>query len=406
MNLTKGRMTMKYLGLSEKDYNHLISASANELIGISKSTIGLSDFGDNAWEKRFYNKIEDLDDAKLHPLAKFSAKIHALVSLNNRLLVTDRLKKEPKIADETINQPILITGMPRTGTTLTHEILARDSKFRALINSDAMFPTSEPFRYNNTTINSNEFSKKYFELNHELSPKNKAMHEIDWNLPTESKFAMTAAFPDFNFSNIDYNSWKKEITNDFKYYYNWHKITLQILQSGHPSKRWIISDARNLYFLDILLQYYPDIKIIHLHRDPLKSIPSILNYYREAHLAIKKTDEEIQKSVFGVIRQCESSLKSVIDSRASGFIPEKQITDIHFDMLMTDPKKAIHDAYQNLDLDFPTNFGNEIKDYLFKKPRYRHGKYSYNMSDYDFSDSDIRDVFRFYTDYYDITLNV
>jgi hypothetical protein len=98
----------------------------------------------------------------------------------------------------------------------------------------------------------------------------------------------------------------------------------------------------------------------------------------------------------------EMGSKKLIHDRARGNIPENKIADIQFLELMEDPIRAIQKAYEHLDLDFHEGLADKITAYLAEKPRYINGRHNYNPKDYGLAAGEIRERFKFYTDYYNI----
>ena len=66
--------------------------------------------------------------------------------LSNRLRIEWYRKRHPAIAEQPVPDPLFVTGLPRTGTTLLHGLLAQDPGHRAPLSWEMMFPSPPPER--------------------------------------------------------------------------------------------------------------------------------------------------------------------------------------------------------------------------------------------------------------------
>ena len=94
---------------------------------------GLTDFGDPSYREGLLALIESAEkDANLHFIGRML--VHGMVVnyLANRLLLAEALKRKPEVFKRALIPPIIILGLPRTGTTLLHRMLATDPAHRGV----------------------------------------------------------------------------------------------------------------------------------------------------------------------------------------------------------------------------------------------------------------------------------
>ncbi|MCX5738491.1 MAG: sulfotransferase, partial [Proteobacteria bacterium] len=108
-----------------------ISLDEAELLAEAQRCAGLADFGDAAFREPLRIFLEALErEAKLHYVGRTLARADVLEWLENRLQIIEWTRRHPEIAAERIDAPLFITGLPRTGTSILHELLAQDPAHR------------------------------------------------------------------------------------------------------------------------------------------------------------------------------------------------------------------------------------------------------------------------------------
>jgi hypothetical protein len=240
----------------------------------------------------------------------------------------------------------------------------------------------------------------------DIQPSIKAAHEHRWDLPVECIRFMDSDFGSDWWTMLygawDWLRWRSEHPSDAAY--RWHRKILQLLQHGAaPGRRWLLKSPAHLRALDQLLVQYPDLRIIHTHRDPVKSVPSTVSI---SEILRSSRANSVDVKLLGqlVVNGYSGSLRKVIDERASGAIPAGQIVDVHFQALMADPVETVEGIYAGFGLPFDGGLADAIRDYLRKKPQGHFGTHRYRAEDYGLTDAGIREAFRFYTDHYGIAL--
>jgi len=372
---------INYLGGSIEGSENLIEICWDDLKQNSKKITGLEDFGNNKYCEIFTNVAKTTKNMTV--LQRIVFKKTILNGLINRLKVTGKITNHPAILSTPIDSPIIITGLPRTGTSILFEILSQSNQHRAVLGFEACHPVQSTI-----TSPKSETFKRFAECDFELMcdacSELKSMHEFRHNLPTDCSSIMKSVLS--SPSNRDS--------------YAWHKKILQILQKPNSPQRWILKCVSHLHSLDEVLKTYKDAKIIHMHRDPVKAIVSGISIDCEASTFLPPID--MTSHAFDYMSYEEEGLRKSIKQRLDGTIPKNQITDIYFDQLINDPVGTIEAALSFLGIEVEGDFSDIILQYLQNKPRNNFGGNSYNAKSFGLSDDLIRSKFSFYTSQYGI----
>ena len=242
---------------------------------------GLDDFGDESFRQPLGILLRSLrTDARLNLVGRIVAHNDIVRLLCNRLcLVADR-KRHPGIADQIIARPLFITGLPRTGSTLLHALLAQDPAARAPQTWEVMHPSPPPesARYrSDPRLARTARDLKWLDL---LMPDFKKAHLIDASLPQECIAITGMAFISYVFESMffvsSYRRWHEDV--DKLPAYEFHRQFLQHLQWRCPGTHWVLKAPSHLMALDALFQVYPDAGIIMTHRDPVKVLASCASF--------------------------------------------------------------------------------------------------------------------------------
>lgn len=398
---------LNYLGSAVGGAQRLVSLDAGELMAQARASTGLEDFGEPGWEEPFRRLVASLEmDVPLHTLGRLMTRADLLRALRNRLLVAEAYRQTPAIADARITAPLLIAGQGRTGTSILFELLALDEQNRAPLAWEAASPVQPPVDALTDGIGRGEIAQTVNEFWADIQPLIKVAHEHRWDLPVECIRFMDAEFTSdwwaMLYAAWGWLRWRSEHRTDAAY--RWHARILRLLQHGAPAgRRWLLKSPAHIGALDLLLTQYPDLRIIHTHRDPVRSVPSTVSL---SALMRSSRANGIDAGMVAqlVVMGYSASLRKVIDERASGTVPAGQIVDVHFQDLLQDPVTAVERIYGAFALEFRGSFADAIRDYLRRKPRDHFGKHRYRAEDYGLTNEGIREAFSFYTEHYRIAL--
>ncbi len=360
------------------------------------STGGLTDFGafDGDWHSRFTSLVRELEaTAKLNTLGRLMTRQELLRGLRTRLLVTQLRNQTSAIADEKIDAPIVITGPPRSGTSILFELLALDPNARGPRGWEVLHPVPFGGATEAARLAMSECEQEFWS---DVQPEFAAIHELRADLPVE---CITLTLPGFSgghwsmIANIP--NWETDNLASMDY----HRALLQTLQYGGPPRNWVLKTPLYLVFVDLLFATYPDAWMVHTHRDPVKTEPSSLSTL--GTIRWERSDEVELPEAGGP--GLGDIMIHLAKRRTAGELPDR-IVDLHFTELVADPAAAVEKLYGQMNRPFLGEHADAIRHYIEAKPKGKFGKHKYSPEEWGFDPAKLREKMLPYTDHYGITL--
>jgi hypothetical protein len=392
-------------GSSVGDPALMVGLDPDELMDAATISTGLADFGDDDWERPFRAVLAALqEDAGLNVVGRLSARGEVLRCLQTRLRLADLWGREPSVLSTDVAAPVFILGPPRTGTSILLELLSLDPSLRPVIAHEAHHPLGPPAGTDGrSAIECSEPEQEFWA---DIQPEFMTMHELRSDLPCECVHFCMPEFRSWHWPMMhDLGDMEgRGVGRDFGPIYGWHKRFLQTLQhlDGSP-QTFLLKSPAHLGSLVDLLVAYPDARMIHTHRDPLKFVGSSANLTATLHwMRSERLDKLGRGPLMSLAYQLMLGL--VMGQRASGEVPDGQIVDLHFLELMSDPVTAIERSYQHLGMDFPDDMRNSVPEYLANKPKGKFGVHHYDPVALGLDESGVRAEFADYISGYDIDL--
>jgi hypothetical protein len=369
------------------------------LLSIAERQTGLRDFGDDRFLEAMAVLLESIErEAKLNALGRFVFHQHILQLLRNRLYLEMDRQSDSRISRRKIPRPVFITGLPRTGTTLLHGLLAQDQElFAAPLTWEVIYPS--PAQGNTRhRIEKTEQDLKWFDR---LVPAFRPIHPVSAELPQECVAIMSHTFISEEFDTMfdlpEYQLWLEE--QDQRPVYASHKQFLQHLCPRSPEPRFVVKAPAHLHSLEAILAVYPDAQIIHTYRHPLKVVPSLANLTFTLKRAFSDSVDPLQLGP-SVLRYCQRNLQRFFASR--DFLPWNCCTDVAYSDLVRDPLSVVRHLYVALGENFTSDTESRMVKFLSENPKEKWGRHIYSATTFGLSAPSIEEQFRFYTDRFDM----
>jgi len=382
----------------------LINLDEDNLIATARKRTGLNDFGDESFREPmrvFLNAVET--DAKPSTLGRFLGRQFLLQLLSNRLLIQDLINRHPEILEERIEKPIVIAGLPRTGTTHLHDLMAQDPNLRHL----PYWESLEPVLPVNQQPKPGERDPRMKRCDQALKmmtyimPLFPAMHEMSTEAPHEEFQLLAIHFSAVLFENMyfvpSYRDWYKssDHTEAYRYLYR----VLQVLQWLRGPKRWVLKSPQHLEQFGPLLAAFPDARIIQTHRDPVRITASLctMDTYGK-----RMNNSPIDPQVNGRYwaDRTEDLLRASVEDRH--LIPKDQVLDVLFHEYMADQIAMVKRVYEFVDQAFTDEAAKAIQSFIDNNPKGKHGTVLYRLEDFGLDATERREALRFYQERFDI----
>ena len=362
---------------------------------------GLHDFGEDDYLEALGILCRSLDeDARLTEAGELAIQGMIMDALEARLLVEAGLQRHPEADEARIERPLVIVGLPRTGTTLLHHLLAQDPGLQGFEHWLQRTPKPRPPRDEWEGDADYRASVERVRLIYERSPDMRAIHEIEAFLPDEcwNVFSQNFAHSSWE-ANADvprYAAWWAEC--DMTPAYRRHRRTAGLIGYREPDRRWLFKDATHLFGLDALLSVYPDAMIVQTHRDPARVISSVCSLCWSSRRAMNEGTDPI---AFGrsTLDLWERGIRRMMEARA-GRDP-KQFYDLPFEDLVEDPVAAIRDVYESFGIEYSVEADAAMARFRDQNPKGKHGEHHYSLSEWGLDREEIAERFRSYEEAFD-----
>ena len=362
---------------------------------------GLDDFGDESFRQPFKLLLRSLNaDASLNFIGRIAAWKHTLHLLGDRLRLIEERKRHPEIADQEIRRPIFVTGLPRSGTTLLHRLLAEDPASRAPLTWEVMFPMPAPAHADGDRDPRIARTDRALRWMDSLAPEFRVIHALGARFPQECIGITSYSFesPQFNTTHSvpSYQSWLTQ--HDHHGAYAFHRNFLQHLQWRRPAHQWVLKAPAHLFAFDAILRTYPDARIIQTHRDPLKIVPSTANLTRVLYRAFSNRIDsvEIGREVVG---RWSDGVARAMQSRAAPDFPHDRLLDVSYASFVRSPMTTVRQIYASFGMTLSAEAEDRMKRYLAINTKDRFGEHRYTLDQFGLAEDDVRDRFKAYYDW-------
>src|SRR5262249_39705110 len=226
-------------------------------------------------------------EARLSFVGRLAAREDLTRMLMNRLRIERDRQRHPDIAAEQIRRPLFITGLPRSGSTFLHGLLAQDPASRVPLHWELRSPSPPPQRETYGTDPRIEAAGRQLRWFFRLAPDFAKIHPIDACMPRECVIMLSHSFLSFQCSSTwfvpSYQAWLEQ--QDLTPAYRCHRKFLQHLQWRCRGERWVLKAPPHLPGLRALFATYPDADVLLTPPDPLEAVASVARL----HAALRPT---------------------------------------------------------------------------------------------------------------------
>ncbi len=375
-----------------------------ELLEAARRRTGLADFGDGAFRTPLAVLLRALErEAHLTPLGCLMARQFLLQLLATRLRVEDLVRRHPEILDEEIDAPIFILGLPRTGTTHLHSLVAQDPALRSLPYWESLEPVPpDGERPKPGAVDPRRRRcERALRFQHWALPLFPMMHEMTSDAPHEEIQLLALAFSTMLFETMyrvpSYRDWYK--AHDQTGAYRYLRRALQMLQWLRGPRRWVLKSPQHLEQLGPLLAVFPGARIVQTHRDPLPVLASLVTM---TTYALRLQSDGIDPRVTGHYWSTllEDLLGAAVTQRPR--VPPGQVMDVRFHEFMADPLATTLRVLTFVGLPPGPAARAAIERHLHAHPRGKHGTIAYRLADFGLDAAERRRALRGYQEFFDV----
>jgi hypothetical protein len=379
------------------------SLDAEALIAAARKKTGLTDFGDASFRNGLEVLTRALDtEAQLHPLGRLIMRQRLIGLLVVRLKAQALFTRHPEIRQQAIRAPLVIAGLQRTGTTMLHRLLAADPQLRALRSYEAMNPLSEPGMASSGSdprLQATRLAEKALRY---MAPQFFAIHPVNADAPEEEILLMDYSFLSDvaeSLANVpSYAAWLRN--QDVTPAYAYMKSLLQLMQwqAGSQSARWVLKTPAHLGHLDILLQVFPDARIIQTHRDPARTAASYSSMMAHGHGVFTDTVDAHAVAAHWH-RKNVAMVEAALQVRAAHPV---SFIDVSYYDVIEEPMAQVRRIYEFAGLALTPAALAAMEASRRDNPQNKHGVHNYTLEDFGLSLAQIRRDYGRYREFFGI----
>ncbi len=380
-----------------------VEIDENSLLTRAQEITGLDDFGDARFREPLNILIESLNsEANLNATGRYLLRAYLLGLLTNRLKVQQELKTHPEIRQVSIEKPLFVLGLPRSGTTFLFNLLSQDPGSRWLHYWELLMPSPPPAVETAATDPRIEQIEERIKFLKSLAPDIDTAHYLNPVGPEECNALFEHDFVSAIFffrANVPtYHEWlirQPEILSSYKYYYE----QLQLLSWKWPGEHWLLKAPVHLRHLQDLLTVFPNANIIQNHRDPLKVMPSLcsLNALARSIYSDKVEPAQIGSQRLDILTKIVDRGLSVRRNSSS-----KQFFDVNYTDLIKDPIGTVRRIYDYFGYNFSQQMNENLQRYIKENRQHKHGVHRYSLEQFDLKAEEVNERFKDYCEYFQI----
>ena len=354
---------------------------------------GLDDFGSDDYRERldvYLAALHEIDAMHAPGIVNFFGQLSQW--LKNRLLLTDLLTRHPEVRDIELLPPVVIAGLPRTGTTHLHNLLGAAPSFCTLPYWESFEPFPLPAEAGvepdpraarmDVAVTVMNTLMPHFALMHEMTTEH--VHEEIQLLANDvsTMFMETLAYvPRWT----DYY-----LAHDQTSTYEYLATQLKALQFLRGGRRWLLKSPQHLEQLPVLERVFPGVAVVCTHRDPVPvaiSMVAMLTYSARMHRSVVPVEE----IAAAWIDRLELMLAALVRDRGA-IAPERSI-DVRFDDFMADEFLVAEQVYGLVDEPVTDDARTAMTDYLTGHQRGRHGRVVTSCEMFGLNEDELRERF-------------
>lgn len=392
-------------GAIEWGQTQRVEMTVDAVLSAATNATGLDDFGPDDFHERLALWLAEVDeDPDRLVLGKMTVFGNCVRYASNRLLIHDLLRRHPEITEIPIERPVIVIGLPRSGTTHLVNLLAADQRFRSM----PLWESYEPVPNPREPAEVDGVDPRWTRCNEAWNamratvPYVAAMHPME---PDHIHEELELQLPDFSSYNNEWiyraPRWRDYyLAHDQTPHYEYLKRGLQILQWYRPRERWVLKSPQHLEQIGPLLSIFPDATIVVTHRDPVAVVQSTATMMcYSARMAYRHTQPEWYGEYW------TDRIRRLLDAsvRDRHLLPADRTTDVYFDRYMADEMGTLERIYESAGLELTAQARSEIDAYLASHPRGKEGRVVYDLrKDFAVTPEQVRAPFAFYFDRFDV----
>ncbi len=319
--------------------------------------------------------------------------------LRGRAQAVLSMKRNPGFDAHPISSPVVITGVPRTGTTALHRLMAVDTRFQGLqtwlLDSPMPRPPIE------TWTDYPEYQKTVAGItaHYSAAPDARKAHQRMAEDVHECCMVLRQSFNSnlwtCGCSAATYDAWRQSQSEAaaYRHYYR----CVQLIGGNDLDKRWLLKNPGHIDTLDLLFAVFPDAKVIQTHRDPAKAVPSLVALLMKTHV-VMEDGRAVQRGENMLAREIAKWSSAVRRCDAVREHHPHQVLDVIHRDFHRNPMNVLERIYDFIGLQITDSLRARFAQRIADKPELAHGVHRYDIADFGMTEAQAREPFGDYVE--------
>jgi hypothetical protein len=378
-----------------------LALDAEEMLVAALKRAGRRGFDDRSFFQPLQRLIGACNtESDLNTLGRNAVKFEIRRSLHNLLEFERRERENPALLARTIERPIFVTGMPRSGSTFLHRLLVRDPAVAAPLSWRLVHPHPSGAGRLGESLNRARVQAQFY-LMRLLAPELNSLHEVAAGEPEECTDITAQVFQSLRYDSVyrvpSYQSWLQH--HGHVDAYRFHKRFLQHLDAQAPGRRWILKSPDHVFALDDIRTVYPDAIWVFIHRDPVAVLASVA---RLTEVLRRPFAHSVDLAEIGQ-QVCASWLDGAQRMMREAAASDS-ILHLHYREVISDPQKAASRLFHHGGHAASDGAAERMRRWLGNRSNRKHRQRQYNLGSFGLDPEKLRAEFKPYTDTFGIEL--
>ncbi len=392
------------------DLRGVVPLDEDSLISRAKLNTGLSDFGDDDWREPFRVFIKSLDEeADLTLMGRILTRTDLLMYLEARLKIEDTFKRHPEIEDVVLAPQMMIVGSGRSGTSAIQNLLSCDPDNGTPKHWEALFPCPPPEAATYHTDPRIALADQRMTQWNRVAPEMASIHEFGGDMPTEliqlEALSFQASgwliFCGFTPSYVSHMAGKEGMPGLL-----YARRVMKLLQWKNPRRRWLLKSPDNMRYLPAVFKVFPDMQLIWMHRDPVKSVSSVVSLV--GTILWTRSERKMDSRAIAQLTNpagLAALFNMVMDQIDRGDVPASQMHSVQYLDLVDAPMETVEKLYRDLKVPLTEAARTAMNRYIHEHPREARPPHRYQVGTAD-KHAEERKLFERYENRYQVKREV
>jgi len=365
----------------------------------SRDQTGLSDFGDPWMLAHIDPLVSALNStARLGPEGAYGAQMMITGALSNRLRLTQMLKEHPEILEEKVEVAAVLSGLPRTGSTMLHRMLASAPSLTAMRWYETQNYLPMPGEQKGDPAPRIAAAEGILAYMLDKIPELMSIHPMSTTQPDEEVIIMGQLFSSSMIESTyfvpDFAAFLDE-QDPMPAYQDLITILkcLQWQDETRAGKKWVLKTPGHLSTMATALKAFPEARFITTHRDPVATVPS---YCSMMHSLYKMGSSDITHADIGAFwaPRLKLWLDNYMSARESA--GQGRFMDIHYKRLLENPTEVGGEVLEFAGIPMSSEIESGMEDWIEANRREHRAPHKYALEDFGLSSYGLENLFSGY----------